>query len=98
MVPIVKAKPISTCVHLCVVRYTATNGPNPVCTSATKKLTRSRARFAPGRAKAKRCIIGSRRGWGGVGRRDDRRRLVGIQELGGRLDLVGRHLQLDLVL
>ena len=32
-----RAKPNSACVQLWLVRYTATNGPNPVCRSATKK-------------------------------------------------------------
>src|SRR5260221_5739587 len=36
-----RTRPISTCVHCCVVRYTATNGPKPVCTSATRKTNQS---------------------------------------------------------
>ena len=40
----ISATPISTWVYFCVVRYTATNGPNPVCTSARKKMNQSRSR------------------------------------------------------
>src|SRR5580692_6303228 len=39
-----RTKPMSTCVHFCVVRKTETNGPKPVCTSATKKMNQSRPR------------------------------------------------------
>src|SRR5882724_6614352 len=38
------ARPISTWVHFCVVRYTAMNGPKPVCTSARKKMNQSSPR------------------------------------------------------
>src|SRR6187551_2868746 len=43
--PIDSTNPISTWVHFCVVRYTAMNGPNPVCTSARKKMNQSRPRW-----------------------------------------------------
>src|SRR5580658_2588931 len=39
-----RTRPISTWVHFCVVRKTETNGPKPVCTSATKKMNQSRPR------------------------------------------------------
>src|ERR1700733_3195751 len=42
--PIDNTKPIETWVHFCVVRYTAMNGPNPVWTSARKKMNQSRPR------------------------------------------------------
>src|SRR5665213_3509689 len=42
--PIDSTRPISTWVHFCVVRYTATNGPKPVCTSARKKMNQSSPR------------------------------------------------------
>src|SRR5467141_171285 len=42
--PIDSTRPISTWVHFCVVRYTAMNGPKPVCTSARKKMNQSSPR------------------------------------------------------
>src|ERR1700722_3055274 len=39
-----KTSPMSTCVQRCVVRKTETNGPKPVCTSATKKMNQSSPR------------------------------------------------------
>ena len=43
-VPRLSAVPISRCVHASDARYTATNGPNPVCTLATSALNASRPR------------------------------------------------------
>src|SRR5215469_6055109 len=44
IVPTESASPISPWVHLCDARYEAMNGPKPVCTFATKKLSQSSAR------------------------------------------------------
>src|SRR5215211_1883081 len=43
--PVVRTRPMSSWVHRSDVRYTATNGPNPVSTSAMKKTNPSRARW-----------------------------------------------------
>jgi hypothetical protein len=44
MPPIDSTRPIWAWVHFCVVRYTAMNGPKPVCTSARKKMNQSSPR------------------------------------------------------
>ncbi len=51
-------RPISTCVHFCVVRKTETNGPKPVCTSATKKMNQSSPRRlrADGALRCRSCL------------------------------------------
>src|SRR5207302_11217492 len=72
--PIDRTGPISTWVHCWVVRWTATNGRNPVCTSARKKMNQSSPRKLCCEGVGRSNVVGS---GDGDGRTGSPSRLVG---------------------